>query len=386
MRQTKPRVLILIGAMWPGNDSSGPNRSVQGLCEALGDDFEFRIFARANSPAAPRVPVADQWVDRGFARIRYLDVGPLGARKLVASVKHAAPQVLLMNSVWDREFTLPVLAARRTGFLPKTSALLSTRGEFSSEALALKPMRKRVMRRLLLASGALDNVTLHATSRAERDDVARAFPQSRIFVAPNVRPLPPLLPHRSPKDGLLRAAFLGRISRVKGLDLALEALTRCREPVHFQICGPLEDTIYHDECVAIAAQLPSHVSVTWEGAVSADQVPRILARTDLLVLPSHSENFGHAIFEALAAGVPVLVGPKTPWQNLEEHDAGAVVPSRDPALWATKLDWFAAQAAERRAAWATGARAVAADSVSHNAAVGTWLAALTRLSEAGAPV
>lgn len=383
-RPQRPSVLILIGAMWPGNDSSGPNRSVRGLCEALADSFDFSIMARSNAPGLAGDPAPlEAWIEYGHARTRYFSVGPMGARGLVAAVRQASPDVLLMNSVWDREFTLPVLAARRGRVLARTPAVLSTRGEFSDQALALKPLRKRAMRGVLAASGALDGVTLHATSELERADVARAFPNRSVFVAANIRPVPAALPRRNRPDDRLRACFVGRISPVKGLDFALAALAQVTKPVAFRIFGPIEDADYHTRCREAASQLPGHVAVTWEGPVEADAIPAILRAQDLLLMPSHSENFGHAIFEALAAGVPVAVGPNTPWRNLAERGAGQVLALGDAAAWAAAIDTVAAWTPAQRERGAAAARSVAEDYVASSVAADQWHDFLGRLTRGG---
>jgi glycosyltransferase involved in cell wall biosynthesis len=47
---------------------------------------------------------------------------------------------------------------------------------------------------------------------------------------------------------------------------------------------------------------------------------------DYFVLPTKGENFGHAIFEAMAVGCPVLISDQTPWTNLEQKNAGFDLP------------------------------------------------------------
>lgn len=47
------------------------------------------------------------------------------------------------------------------------------------------------------------------------------------------------------------------------------------------------------------------------------------------LFPTLGENYGHVIFEALAAGCPVIVSDQTPWQDLEKREVGWVIPLAD---------------------------------------------------------
>jgi glycosyltransferase involved in cell wall biosynthesis len=84
-----------------------------------------------------------------------------------------------------------------------------------------------------------------------------------------------------------------------------------------------------------------------------------MAKQELMFMPSRSENFGHAIFEALCAGTPVLIGDRTPWQELEATKAGFDVPLPNPAALAAAIDRLAAMNPAEYAQWRAGARAMA---------------------------
>jgi glycosyltransferase involved in cell wall biosynthesis len=357
----KPVILILIGALWPGNDSSGPNQSIKALCEGLSDAFEFRIISRDRPFGATKATAVPKvWQDYGFARQACLPVDRLGADGLIKLLRDTPHDLLVLNGYFDREFTLPTLIARRFGRGSSAPVLLSPRGEFSGGALSLKSGRKSAYSRLAGLMGLLRGVHIHATSDVEAQDIRAALPDAPITAVPNFRPLFPLpLFVARAENEPLRLVFLGRISQVKGLDIALDALTRCTVPAKLSIYGPVGDDAYWQACQAQIEALPAHVSAQWHGEISNDAAPAMLAQHDLFLTPSLSENFGHAIFESLASGTPVLIGDQTPWRHLAAQKAGHDLPVGDAAGLAAAMDHYAALPLGEQAAWRTGARAAA---------------------------
>jgi glycosyltransferase involved in cell wall biosynthesis len=354
----KPVVLVALGCFWPGNDASGPNQSFIALATALRDEFEFRVVARDREPGAASSSAPPDWVDLGFAKARYLDIGRFGARGLAALLKQTSHDALWLNSVYDREFTLPALMAARLG-ASRAPIVLSPRGEFGSGALEVKAGKKQVFLRLARALGLWRGIVWHATSEAEAKDTAAEAPRgARIVVAPNLRLMlspPPF----QPSGGVLRIVFVGRIAPIKGLAFALKTLARVGAPARFEIFGPPEDPATYAEARALAEALPPHIEVLWRGAASNEAIVEAHARSDLFLLPTGGENFGHAIFEALSCGVPVLISDQTPWRGLEAKRAGWDLPLSRPDSFLEAIESFAALAPEARAEWREGARACA---------------------------
>lgn len=354
----KPRILNCLGCYWPGNHATGPNHSFAAMAEALADEFDFTVVARSNSGSYSE----QQSVD-GSTEVIQLPVGPLGARglrKLLNAVPH---ELLLLNGFHDREFTIPALMMRRVGLVPRKPVILSPRGEFAAGALSVKPARKRFFSATVRALHLLDDVWLHATAEHERRDIeAQHFRCRGVLHAPNVRSMPDLQPQTgeppSP-DGRLNVIFLGRISPVKNLDFALEALRSVHVPVDFDIYGPVDDANYWSACQAKIARLPAHVRVSHKGVLPHDCVADTMARYDLLFLPSFGENFGHAIHEALSAGVPCLISDQTPWKKLRQQRAGWDIPLREPEAFVAAIEGLRSAPASEREALRRGARAAA---------------------------
>ena len=358
----RPRVLVLLGCFWPGNDSSGPNQSFKALATALSNQFEFRLVAR-DRPTGPgqQAPAhAAEWVDLGFTRAHYCQIGAMGARGLKSLVNQTPHDVLWLNSVFDREFSLPALAMRRLGLIGDAPMVLSPRGEFGSGALGVKSTKKQVFleaaRRLKLWRG----VTLHATSEAEaRDMAAGVRGAAPIVIAPNIRlPIDAASFSASP-DGALRLSFVGRIVPVKQLDYALNVLARVRAQVEFNIYGPAEDAAYWARCQELIAKLPANIRVIWHGETSNDGVVAAMAKTDLFFLPTGGENFGHAIFEALSTGAPILISDQTPWRRLAASKAGWDLPLAEMDPWVETIDSFARLSEPQRSEYRQGAASVA---------------------------
>ena len=375
VRSPRPVIAVGVGAAWPDNDASGPVQSVRNVARALSAEFRFELYARNGAPGEAALVADGHREETDWGGITYCSVGWRGAHRLADRITDVAPSAIWLNSLWDREFTLPILLARRTGRLSRVPVLLSTRGEMSEGALALKSQRKTVMLKALRLADALEDVTLHVTGALEMADAARMIPEAQRVDIDNVRLLDPAtrrLPHD--KSDVLGLLFLGRISPVKGLHNALAALARVKSPSRLTVCGPVHDVPYWKSCEALIADLPDHCEVTVTGPIANSEAADYYAAADLFLNPSTSENFGHTIFESLQAGTPVLTGLKTPWNGLEEDRAGFNCPSDDPAAIAAAIERYAALDTGMRTQWHDAARRRAERFVHGQSATSEWKA------------
>ncbi len=360
MAIAKPIILVLMGGFWPGGDSAGPNQSLKGFCAALADDYDIRIVARDRPfGGTVRIAPSEDWTDLGFAQVTYLEglrFGAAGLRKLLCETPH---DILMLNGFFDREFTLPTVLMRKAGMIPRKPTLLSPRGEFGGGALSLKAPVKQAWLALVRLAGLLKGITLHATSETEASDIHTRLPFApRPLVAPNIRtPFERPVVDSSTRGNTLQLAFLGRITRVKNIDYAIKALAMVKAPARFDLYGPVSDEAYASACQTLAASLPRHLEVRFMGEIANADTPRVMASYDLMFMPTLGENFGHAIFEALGAGTPVLISDRTPWRDLEARKAGFDLPLEEPRAFAEAIDRFAALAPQDRALWRDAARA-----------------------------
>lgn len=326
-----PRKIILtfVSAYLPGYRAGGPIRSIANLTEHLGDEFDFRIVTADRDRGAETPYPAIKpgtWYTIGKARVIYLLPSQQRFLPILRVMREVEHDVVYFNSFMNPLFTTLPLLAMKLRLVPTHPIILAPRGEFSEGALAIKSIKKRAFLFFAKMAGLHRGVIWQASSDPEVEDIRRTMGvlAGTINVAPN---LPKLISQASDKSirnirNPLRIVFLGRIVPMKNLIFALEVLAQVNAPVEFSIYGPREDAEYSQRCEAAAESLPKHVSVTWNGSLHPDQVIDTLARYDLFFLPSLGENFGHAIAEALQAGLRLLISDRTPWRDLETAGVG----------------------------------------------------------------
>ncbi|MFQ3618941.1 MAG: hormogonium polysaccharide biosynthesis glycosyltransferase HpsP [Cyanobacteriota bacterium] len=144
--------------------------------------------------------------------------------------------------------------------------------------------------------------------------------------------------------------FLSRLDPKKGLDLLLPALEQVQAaglPFHWILAGSNpQDPVYEAWVSDRLQSSPLRACTTQTGFVVGLSRRDLLLAADLFVLPSYYENFGIAVAEAMAAGVPVLVSDAVPLhEDVTLAQAGWVVPCEVDALANTLA--IALQAADR---------------------------------------
>jgi glycosyltransferase involved in cell wall biosynthesis len=132
---------------------------------------------------------------------------------------------------------------------------------------------------------------------------------------------------RYPEIGTRRVVlFLGRLNFKKGLDLLVPAFAEARaaDPdLHLVIAGP-DDGMRRD-IESWAAKGGIGHRVTFTGMLDHQRKLEAFRDSAMFVLPSYSENFGIAVVEAMACGVPVAISDKVNiWREVRDAGAGLV--------------------------------------------------------------
>lgn len=185
---------------------------------------------------------------------------------------------------------------------------------------------------------------VHYTSRQEQREAEEAGVRTRGVLIPLGIDLRPF--ERLPDQGVFLARFplakdrplvlfLSRLDPKKGLDLLLPAFAEVRRrqtKALLVIAGGGEEAGAARER-ELAKRLGIEAAVLWTGALDGELKRAALAAATVFVLPSYSENFGLALVEALAAGLPCVTSTEVGIApDISTAQAGLVVPCKVAAL------------------------------------------------------
>jgi glycosyltransferase involved in cell wall biosynthesis len=173
--------------------------------------------------------------------------------------------------------------------------------------------------------------------------------------------------------------FLGRVHAKKGCDLLIDAFARVagRDPtLHLVIAGP--DETGWASTLRIRAQAAGIAHrVSLPGMLQGELKWGAFHASDVFVLPSHQENFGVAVAEALGCGLPALISDKVNvWREIEADGAGLVAADTVDGTEKNLVRWLELDDTARAAM-----RTQAAQTFNARFRVETMVSALTALLE-----
>lgn len=339
-------VLHVTPGFHPAHIYGGPIESVYHLCRHLGQaGCEVRVLTTdANGPRAvldvdTRTPVciARNVTVRYCPRILPHTVSTALLSRLPSYIRRA--DVIHLTSVYSFP-TIPTLAFCRLLGKP---VVWSPRGSFQrwagSRRILAKSLWDAICKRV-----APSQLVLHTTSELEARETGGRMPGIDLAVIPNGVAVPEALSH-TPGNGVLRLLYIGRLHPIKGIENLLRA---CRILNDRYGCGWVltiagaGDPVYAKSLRELTAGLGVGDRVTFTGEVTGEAKRKLFQDSDLLILPSFSENFGLVAAEALAHGVPVIAGSGTPWAELEKRGCGLWV-DNSPESLAAAIDRIASK-------------------------------------------
>ena len=333
-------VFITIPWFLPAYRAGGPIQSIANLVTHFSNDIEYRIFCRdtdLNSEPLTDI-VKNEWTTfNAYTKVWYAEKDNL-SDILCREIEHIQPEALYMVGLFSWHFNIvPML------FCKAPRKIISVRGMLHPGALSQKKMKKRLFLTGLKLFGIARKTIFHATNKAEEQFIKNEFGlRTKIVVAGNfTKKMNVQLPVAKVKN-YITIVTIALISPMKNYLLVLQALRYCEAFINYNIYGPIKDEAYWQNCLASIMLLPANIKVTYHGDIKPNLIESVLSQQHLFIMPSKSENFGHAIVEALSACKPVIISNNTPWNNLEINKAGINVDNNVEEI-GRAISFFAAQ-------------------------------------------
>jgi len=340
------RVLHIIPSAAPVD--GGPNVAVRAIARGLvrhGIDVTVAT-TNASGRRSLDVPVDTPVIDDGVV-FRYF------ARSVPGSWKFSWP---MTRWLWANAgsydvvhvhalFSYATIPGCRAAARAPVPYILRPLGTLSNWSLGHRRWKKRPYYALLERPHLAGASAIHVTSEAESEDVARLGYGERARVIPlgvDVGERPSRRAHADSGNEPLRLLFLSRLHEKKNVPLLLRALaaTNSSRRIELTVAGD-GDPGYRDRLAALSDELGLRDVVSFTGHLDGVAKERAFAEADCFVLPSAHENFGLAVAEALAAGLPAIVTTNVALaRDVHAVGAGLVTEPTETAL-ASALRWAA---------------------------------------------
>ncbi|WP_083923545.1 glycosyltransferase [Amorphus coralli] len=307
--------------------ASGPTYSVSRLCEEI-----IRQGYGVNLAVMEPIPGFQKEFVKGFPSLpglRRIGVSPRMLRWLREQVSLPDVNIVHGHGLWTEINVYPSISSSGAGKI----CVISPRGTLAAPALEVSKWRKKILWSVFVGRAARGVTAFHATSWQEYRDIRHAGFDQPVAIIPNGVDIPDL--RKKIRVRRRRLLFLGRLHPIKGIDLLLRAWAdlQGRHPDWDLIIAGPDEKGYGCKLRALAAELRLE-RVSFVGALYGEEKIEAYSNSDLYVLPTHSENFGMTIAEALAAGTPVITTKGAPWSGLEVEGAGWWVENNQGALFA----------------------------------------------------
>lgn len=229
-------------------------------------------------------------------------------------LKQENPMIVHINGIWSPENWGFQKVAQELGI----RVVLSPHGMLETWILAQNPWKKKIGLFLYQNKAIRNAQHLHATAAMEKDSIRNLGYMNPITIIPNGIDLREIKSNKE-RFGGKKMIFLSRIHPKKGIELLIEAWRNTNtKDWTLEIAGNGDEN-YILKLIESSQDIKNLIFV---GAKYGEAKWDFLRSADVMVLPTHSENFGIVVAEALAVGVPVITTTGTPWEDLETYNCG----------------------------------------------------------------
>lgn len=340
----KKRILIFADHFQPGFKAGGPIQSLTNLTFLLKESYEVYLVSKNHDLKEELVPYPTieagcwKYSDTFGVNLFYLDPAKTGFSDYASLIREVGAEYIYFNSMFSAKATIKPLISIVRYKLPG-KIILAPRGELASGALAIKPLKKKAYLLFfqMFLRGKISK--WHATSKEEVKGIKVIAPNALIEQVPNL----PFQAEIPKADGggnevLRDFVLISRVAPIKNLDFILEVFKKMEIPFSADIYGVIEEEAYWKEIQAQISSLPEKASVRYRGEIKPAKVMSTLKKYRFFISPTKGENFGHSIFEAMLAGLPLVISDRTPWRQLNAKSIGWDISLDQPESWLMQIN------------------------------------------------
>ncbi|WP_426092459.1 glycosyltransferase [Flavobacterium sp. DSR3-2] len=286
--------------------AGGPSRSVPQTCIELGKlGITIKLITRKSADAVIIKETSHLTVE--FMSMRELIM--YGSRLSAKDI-----DLIHLQHIWNPYIQVMAFWA----FQKKIPYIITPRGMLEPWIMANNPFKKKIALALYQRKAIQRATHIHATAQMEADNIRSLGFKNPITIIPNGIDLSDVKKTKT-AYGCKKMVFLSRIHPKKGIELLLQAWRNSNtKSWTLEIAGNGESS-YINKLSDSAKDLKN---VSFIGPHYGESKWDFLRSADVMVLPTYSENFGIAVAEALAVGVPVITTQGTPWEDLETNKCG----------------------------------------------------------------
>lgn len=318
------KILHVSPSYYPATQFGGPIQSVHLLNkELVAQGAKVDVFT--TNAGLEQLHQSDKWEEVDNLRVKYFtyygyvhyNFSPKLFCALAATVQDY--DLVHITAVWN----FPVWAASFACHKAGVPYIISPRGTIYPETIALKSASAKKLYYSLIAEKCLTRAAaIHYTAQDEQDKVTNYLKlKVPSFIIPNginlssydeLDSLPAFNSLYSQLNNQPYLLFLGRISAKKGIDILIRAYKNivAKYPDYYLvIVGPNEEG-YQETIENLVREHNLTNRIIFTGMLEGDKKLAAYRDASAFILPSHSENFGMSVVEAMACGTPVIISDK----------------------------------------------------------------------------
>lgn len=191
-------------------------------------------------------------------------------------------------------------------------------GQLCTWSMEQNTRKKQIYLNLIERANINQSQGIHLTSEQEQKEASLLNFKTNNFILPHGLSISPIIKdarkklrnHFQLSENELIILFMSRIHEKKGLDYLIPALSKAKNQKIIFIIAGSGTPEYEQQIDTILKNYNLKNRTICPGFVNGELKNLLLQGSDLFALTSHSENFGIAVLEALAAGLPVIISPE----------------------------------------------------------------------------